>query len=340
MKSTAFRTILLASLAAVPVVQAGPVAAGAGDLLLGFRAPSGTGAEFNLMVNLGPASHFSEAAAGATEVLSTKLSVEDLKAVYGDDWATRPELTWGIVGTTGTTAVGSYPARTIWASAPEDTAGTASSPWARASTSGLQNASGTIFTMYAGSLGSFTGAPATANSAFAAKINPALDGSWTKQEDVTANQSFRRFTPTVRKAANAFPAAGSAYDGTGYAVLDLWEIRPVTGAEPATIPTKLAGAFGLNSAGKLVFSKDITRFAPAPAALGEPTITLNAAGTVATIILANAPAGTYVLERSLQLTTGTWSSILIPQSPVSGVVTFVDPAAPAPRSFYRIKKTS
>ena len=339
MKSTAFCTLLLSSLAFVPVVQADPVSAGAGDLLLGFRAPSGTGAEFNLMVNLGPASHFSAAAAGTTEVLSARLSAEDLRAVYGDDWATRPELSWGIVGTTGTTAIGTYPARTIWASAPEETAGTASTAWARASVSGLQNSSGTIFTMYAGSLGSFTGAPATANSVFAAKINPSLDGSWTKQEDVTANQSFRRFTPTVRKAAGAFPAAGSAYDGTGYAVLDLWEIRPTSAAEPISIPTKLVGAFGLNSAGKLVFSNDLTKFAPAQTALGQPTITMNAAGTSATIVLQDAPAGTYVLERSTALTTGTWADILTPVSPVAGVVTFVDTAAPSPKGFYRIKKT-
>jgi hypothetical protein len=307
------------------------IPAAVGDLILGFRASAAPGSDTNLQINLGPASSFFGAAPGTTTIL-TRLSVQDLVDTYGSNWNTRADLEWGVVGSMGSEAVGGVPARTIWASKPEATPGTASTAWTRGSEDGLQNASVAIGTMYAGAPGSMVNFTATANSVFTVKTPSATSGSWTAQEDLVANQSFRRFTPTVTQTGNNFPTAGSAYDGTGYRVLDLYDIRPGSGAS-----TRLGG-IGLNNAGKLVFSTSISVFAPpsAPVVLGSPTITLNAGGTV-TVSLTGAPAGNYTLERSTTLAAFSWTTLLT-QSPVAGVLTFLDSNPPQPRGFYQIKK--
>jgi hypothetical protein len=332
MKKVFFACIALAMPGLTASVQAIPAATG--DLILGFRASGAPGADTNLEINLGPASNFANMAAGSTSVLSG-LAVADLVAVYGANWNTRPDLSWGIVGTTGTDTVGSAPPRTIWASAPQTTPGAKSEPWPVAGVGGLQNASNAIATMYAGPTGSIVNFPATPNSTTAAKVNSALGGSWTVQDDLTAGVSFRRFNPTVRIPGNAFPAAGSAYDGTGYSVLDLWEIRPGTSGDPGTH----AGAFGLNSAGKLVFSRDVTKFAPpttGPVELGSPTIVRNGGGSI-TVGLTGVPDGSYILERSPSMADGTWVNLLT-QPPSGGTLSFLDNTPLPLRGYYRIRK--
>ena len=333
MKTAVFFASFLVSAVFVSRLQADPVAVSAGDLILGFTATGGQGADTNLEVNLGPASNFYGAAAGSVTVLS-RLSVEDLKSTYGDDWATRSDLFWGVVGTTGAAAVGSAPARTIWASRAEPAAGTQSTPWPRNVTFTLQVPSQTIATMYTGAPGSLGNNNATANSAFSAKITNTTGGSWLVQEAFTAGVSFRYFNPSVMNAINTFPSAGSAYDGSAYTVLDLYEVRPGTAGSPSA----LLGGIGINSAGKMVFSTDISKFA-APSTnveLGQPGITRNGNGSV-TVTLANVPGGNYALERSTTLAADSWTAILT-QSPVSGSLTYNDAAPPAGRGFYRIRK--
>jgi hypothetical protein len=319
--------ILTSNIRAIPVAY--------GDLILGFRANGGEGAAVNLEVNLGPASQFYGAAAGTTSIL-TGLSVEDLKATYGEDWNTRTDLNWGIIGTTGPAAVNGVPARTIWASRSEATPGTASTPWQRSGTFTLQVSSTAIATMYTGAIGSMDRYNPTPNSATAIKVLTSDPGSWTAQDDFDLAVSFRYFNPTVVQPMGSFPTEGSAYDGTGYSVLDLWEVRPGAVGAPAT----LVGGFGINNTGKLVFSTDITKFAPGttpPTSLGSPTIVRNG-GTV-TISLSQLAAGSYILERSTSMADGTWETLQT-KSPTSGTVSYDDAAPPSPRAFYRIRKGS
>jgi hypothetical protein len=329
MKTAAVRLFFAASLALAPAVKAVPAVAG--DLILGFKATAGEGADINLEVNLGPASDFYGAPAGSATVL-TRLSVADLANTYGPDWATRSDLFWGVAGATGAAAVGEAPARTLWASRAASTPGTASTPWLRGNIFTLQVPSGRINTLYTGAPSSIGNFPATANSAFSSKVLAGELGSWTAQEGFTAGVSFSYFNPSVLNAINTFPSAGSAYDGTAYTVLDLWEVRPGTAGAPAT----LLGGIGINSAGKLVFSTDITKFAPLSTTvdLGQPTIIYNANNTV-TVTLTDVPSGNYVLRRSTTLAAAGWTT-LFTQAPVSGTLTFNDPNPPQPRGFYII----
>lgn len=245
------------------------VTAIAGDLILGFRAAGGQGAAVNLEVNIGPASNYYGAAPGSFVV--TGLSVADLSTTYGGGWASRSDLSWGIVGTTGVAAVGIAPARTLWASRAEDTPGTPSTPWLRGSTFTLQVPSNNIASLYSGAPGSLENGSATANSLVSSVIDRSLGGSWTAQEDFTPGVSFRYFNPSVLGSMNNIPATPAVYDGVnGYGVLDLFEVRVGTSGAPGS----LLGAFGLNNGGQLVFSTDPGVFAPVP----EPTTTVTALG--------------------------------------------------------------
>jgi hypothetical protein len=327
-KSSLFASILFISCFAQ---QSRAVPAVAGDLILSFRATEGQGADTCLEVNLGPASDYYGSAAGSTTVL-TKLSVADLVDVYGNNWNTRSDLFWGFAGTTGASVINGVPARTIWASRAEGVSGVASVPWPRNVAFTLQTPSNTIGTMYTGAPGSIDRFAATTNSATSSKVTAAEPGSWAVQEAFTAGVSFRYFNPSVMNAINTFSTSPSSYDGTSYTVLDLWEVRPGTAGLPAT----LVGGIGINNAGKLVFSTDVTKFgSTVPVQLGEPSITYNANNSV-TVSLTGVPAGTYNFERSTTMAAGSWSTILT-QSPTAGTLTFVDNSPPLPRGFYRIK---
>lgn len=249
---------------ALLTATAGAITASVGDLILGFRASGGTGSSLNLEVNLGPASGYSGLAPNTSFVVS-RLSVLDLVSTYGAGWDMRNDLSFGIVGATGASPAGTFPARTLWASSAESTPGTLSSPWQRGSASAQQNSSGAITTLYSGPAGSLANGSATANSAFSTVINAGDGGSWSVQEDLTAGNSFRRFTPTVRIDLGNIPSAPSIYDGaTGYSVVDVWELRPGSG------DGVILGAFGLNAGGQLVFSNSPGVFAPVP----EPAVSL------------------------------------------------------------------
>jgi len=266
----------VAGILLLAAVSAEAVTAIAGDLVLGFRAGGGQGASRNLTVNLGPASNYYGAAPGSSFVV-TSLSGADLSSIYGSNWSTRSDLAWGIVGTTGAAAVGIAPARTLWASRAETTPGTPSTPWIRGTTFALQIPSGTISSLYTGAPGSLTNFAATPNSAFSADIDATLAGSWTMQEDFTPGVSFRYFNPSVLGSMDDIPSTPSVYDGTGYGVLDLFEVQPGTAGAPAT----LVGAFGLNSSGQLVFSTNPGVFAPVP----EPAAVLTCSGALIALLL-------------------------------------------------------
>ena len=71
-----------------------------GDLLLAFRATGGTGANTNVVVNLGNASAFANLAPGATFVLDTEFGnlKADLDFYFGLSWQSRVDLLWSVSG--------------------------------------------------------------------------------------------------------------------------------------------------------------------------------------------------------------------------------------------------
>jgi hypothetical protein len=249
-------------LSAAPHAMA--VSATFGDLILGFRASGGTGAATNLEVNIGKASLYTSAVPG-TIVAVAGLSVLDLTSTYGTGWATRSDLTWGIIGTTGLSVVDGAPARTIWASRVESTPGAISDPWLRGGVFTLQVPSNRIASIYTAAPGSFDSATGSPNSTTAVLADAAAAGSWTAQESFTPGVGFSYFNPTVSASMDSISTAPSAYDGvTGFGVLDLWDIRPGAAGSAADY----VGSFGLSQNGALIFSKSASTFAAVP----EPAV--------------------------------------------------------------------
>ena len=226
---------------------------------------------------LGSAATYYNAAANSSFVVP-QLNVQDLITTFGANWSTRTDLSWGVVGTTGASAVNGKVARTIWATRAETVAGTPSLAWSRAVSLTLQSPSNTIGALYTGSPGSLDQASATANSSFSALVDDTLAGSWTAQEDAVASVSFRYFNPSIRGSMDAIPSTASLYDGiNGYAVEDLWEVAPGAAGTPGT----LVGAFGLNKNGTLVFSTNPGVFTAVP----EPSAALTAFALFAGMLL-------------------------------------------------------
>ena len=237
------------------------VQATTGDLILGFRATSGTGQNVNLEVNLGSVSQFQGQAAGTTLSIS-RLSAADLAATYGAAWASRTDLYWGIVGTAGRAAAGpgGAPVATLWATNAETTVGTQSIAWTPGSRDAHFNASATIEGLIFGAPGSLNGA--TSRSSSSATVNAGISGSYASQDGplnpLTAQftTSFGFFNPTINNTVKA--------DSSGYAVSDLYEVR--TNASASTY----LGSFGLKADGTLTFSTSPTFFSAAAA--GAPVI--------------------------------------------------------------------
>ncbi len=261
MKSIPSLFFLVLVLAAPLPGRADSLTASFGDLILGFQASSGTGAATNLEVDLGSIAKYSGQPAGTTFTIGG-LSVQDLIDVFGSDWNTRDDLTWGIAGTTGSTQSLSVngttvAAKTLWGSRAETTAGVQSTPWNRGTTFAQQGPANTISSLYTGPTGSLNGKTSTANSLTAAALDNTVVGSWTQQEGTSA-AAFGYFNPvgTFNNGVNFTTIVGT------FAVSDLYQLQPGSGA------ATYIGSFGLTSAGLLEFSNSVAAFAvvvPEPA---------------------------------------------------------------------------
>lgn len=260
------------ALLAIPAQAQSTITAGFNDLVLGFRATSGTGSTLNLEVDLGSISQFQSPSSSSFTL--TRLSALDLTSTYGSSWnASGTTVTWGIVGTTGATAAGTggVPAKTLWATKPWDVSGAtdvAGTAWNRGSTFAQQAPANAIATLFTGA-NALNGATSTANSAFSAVFTagtPNSDSTWSSLDLKTANVSFGYFNPTVDQTADFSLAQGS------YLLSDLYQITPGSGA------STYLGTFGLKADGTLTFATSSSFFTTA---VPEPSTYAAIAGALA-----------------------------------------------------------
>jgi hypothetical protein len=304
---TIYTTALLA-LGGIAATAQAQIQAQANDLILGFHALGGQGGSISLEVDLGSISNYSGVPAGTSLPIS-RLAAADLAATYGSNWASRTDLFWGIIGTSTRTGTGpnGQPADTLWATAPETTPGTQSTPYLPGSLGAQAFASSTIEPLYANAPGSLTGSTTTGNSSATASINAALSGSYAAQDAIQPQESFGFFTPVIDNSTNI--ASGS------YAVSDLYELRP--GASSATY----LGSFGLSSAGALVFKASASNYAAgAPAITTQPVTQSVAPGGSLTLSVAatgNTPLTYQWYDNGAAISGATGSTYTVP-SAVSG----------------------
>jgi len=108
MKKTLFTALAIAAFAVTTGAQAqSPLSYSAGNIFLGFRSSGGTGAANSFLFNLGNFSSLNIVAQGASPQTVVDLGSE-LTTVFGANWKTRGQVTWGIFGMTPSTRIPVY----------------------------------------------------------------------------------------------------------------------------------------------------------------------------------------------------------------------------------------
>ncbi len=243
---------LLAMLAMVGISAAAtPVNAAtfaAGDLLLGFHASGGTGASSTYVVNLGQADTIYRDATGN---ISSIIDIGSaLTAIYGADWSTRSDLSWGIAGVRSNAATGAVvdgdPVKTSYVSAAQ----TMISPGTQQSTEWVVPGSTTRATI-ANNISDVQAAFAAAagyggtNGNLTAEIFTSVDNSW---EDKNTGMDSFGLGDTIE---------GNFGAGASGTALDLYRILNTnTGANPTGIvgTGSYEGTFTISSDGVVSFS--------------------------------------------------------------------------------------
>ena len=241
---------LLGLSASLGASQAQPAASyNPGDLLLGFRASDGTGATKNYVVNLGSVDTLSSLSTpklfGADGAIAT-----DLISLFGADWSTRSDLHWSVSGTVGSfSAVGSIPAKTLFATLPESTPGVyETNLWTRGSST-AQGVVTSRMNSFANAFKSYTVSPTNSVAIIQNQTDANSYGSFQKggtlpNSGPAPGISFGYFNPTIE---------ANFQSGAANSILDLVKLEPAT-SELVGSQGSLLGRFQINSSGTVTFT--------------------------------------------------------------------------------------
>jgi len=186
MKSKKSNLLAFSAALAVSVLSANAalVTYSQGDLLMGFRATGGQGAGTSYVVNIGSAAGFRDANPTSSMTVSIAGNINaDLTATYGDGWASREDILWGVVGTPSNTAtVASDVAPTLYASKPGITA----TGWQISGSSTRLAVSTTIVSLQT----TFAASQATSNSSVATLMTDTDANTWRQYMATGGNASY------------------------------------------------------------------------------------------------------------------------------------------------------
>jgi hypothetical protein len=214
-----------------------------GDIFIGFRASGGDGGSTSYLINLGSSLQFRNATPGSSFSLNSIGNIfNDLVAIYGEDWNTRADLSWGVFGH----ATSASPS--VYASRQRTDINTPAAAWATLSLSALNNVDSQIGAVI-DNINGYRGRDATANSPVAA-IQPNFAGSASYNQQVA--------TPGVTDFGSLSQwesIEGSFANGTGGTALDFFRL---TAGGVSNL-----GAFSINDNGIITFT--------AAAAVPEPS---------------------------------------------------------------------
>jgi len=222
------------------------------DLLLAFYTESDS---TSVVFNIGQASTYRDAS--GERFLSIGSVAADLKAQFGDDWATRGDLHWGVFGTSYNTAVGTDAAWTLYASRVQTTIGSQTQPYNLGSIAAQSQPATRIKDSgdaYAAT-GTITGLTAGANAA-AAVQSASADNDFGGYQTGEGGTSYSYFSNALADFANG--VVGSAVD----------LFRMPTGS--STSKGTYTGTFTVGSDGVVRFS---TVSNPSPTPTPTPVVT-------------------------------------------------------------------
>jgi len=225
------------------------------DLLLAFYATGGEGATTSLVIDIGQASLYRDAA-GELFLGSIKT---DLENAFGSDWATRGDVFWGVFGTSYSATVGADGPWTLYGVRAQTSVGTQAQAFNLGSIA-TQSQPGTrihdLGDAYA-LTGTATGLTVGANPAVSVQDSSA-DNDFAEYQSNAGGTSFGYFNSALGNFANG--VVGSAVD----------LFRMPTGA--STAKGTYEGTFTIGSNGVVRFSI-VTNPAPTPTPTPAPIAT-------------------------------------------------------------------
>jgi hypothetical protein len=278
--------MLLACVSVASLIQdvyAAPFAYNYGDLILCCRKIGGTDdlgdprvtSAYSFEVNLGPASQFYNATSGSTVSLTPgQFSATQIAAVFGGlANGGLNDLYWSVSGYVDPSATGSsFPAHTLWVTAPRLDPDVQADPWVRNSANNQANVDSTIRSILEGArLYSATIPPdANFNTATVVRV---LNGTG----DPGTSYDFGSFMGTSGDYSGTFQGdveniTSHTFDSDGLPCRsDLYELLPTTSKSQNGTPGIYLGYFELNADGSLIF---VASTGPTVAA---PTVTAQSA---------------------------------------------------------------
>jgi len=236
MKRTLFR-LLLATWALVGFLSSAQAALPytGGDLLLGVRAGSDPGSTQDYVLNLGPASQFTQASQAfvVPGLGSVGTDLDTFTDAGVTHWYERADVSWGIVGTD----LAADPANTLYATRPRANVNTQSAPWARRSFSSQSTTNSTLRAFALGYINS---------DANAASAKGTI-------QSTSATNSYASFTSGGTDFGFFGGIEGDFSAGAAGSVLDLYRLTPTT-QNPSGQGLLFVGSFTFDNGGQLTFT--------------------------------------------------------------------------------------
>lgn len=246
-KSSAAAVVLFAAIGATASF-AQTVTYDAGDLLIGFQAhtPNSPGVTQNFMFNLGSAASFKDASThlGYSSPIANVGS--QLEALYGANWFTRSDLSWGAIGlrapipgygTGNNPIIDGDGTGTIYVSK-ESTGVQESTPWGAMTRSQAAVLSSRIVSLTHASSevsGTFSKQDAAAGTnGFGAIVDASLENSWSTRVPGPGEYSFGFFQGGIE---------GSFGLSSEYVFLDIYRYTP-DGIDPNWVVTLAIDSIG------------------------------------------------------------------------------------------------
>lgn len=251
-KATLLALAVGSLLAATPSQAANPNYT-AGDLILGFQATGGTGADQSVLVNLGNTANIFRDGGSLSSIVDISSVLE---ATFGANWFERSDVYFGLIGVWSNEAIGESlqngdPSRTIYASRSRNGVGT------------LGSANSAVF-------GNLTNTSMSGISGQIVGMQNYFENNYTTGTAVVNNND------TLSDWAQLVPAGGSAFGGlTGSiqqafgvgtlgsyeGLLDLYRLQAVNNisgqyglGEDIRNPGEFLGSIGIDSEGIVSFS--------------------------------------------------------------------------------------
>jgi hypothetical protein len=320
----------------VQVCSAQPFIYKDNDLLLGFRKTGTFQANYELVVNIGQATNYTQLSAGAS-VSVPGFSPTQLGDAFPN--TNLNNLNWSVLGDPRVSLAG-YPASTLWVTVPRTNPAVQSLVPSRLFKSIQQQTATQIASIFAGAatISSTIGTSNQDNTATLVREPINNDSDLTtfigSQQDSSASTLHDTWT------ANVEINTGSAFSGGARS--DLYEVRPIGAIDPHTGrtngPAYFVGYFELVPNGSMTFTRATTNSLPAPPP-PAPMLSAAYANGVITISVQTTNGATYSLyfTNSAGWAAPVTSWMLSPSTITGngGVQTFTDTVSDADR-VYRV----